>query len=206
MSSPPINRVLVLHGLWMTPLALRGLTNRLQAAGFEAEPFKYPSVTGGPDVVRPRLTERLATVDAVVAHSLGGLMTLETLRAKNDLPVQRVVCLGSPLSGSAAARLLSKRAATSWAVGRSAKLLCAGCEPWVGRAQVGMIAGRKPLGLGGLVTRFDGPHDGTVALNETRLDGLADHVVLNVSHTGLVFSPAAAQLAVNFLRHGRFAA
>ena len=37
---------------------------------------------------------------ALVGHSLGGLVALEALRRQPDLPVSRVVCLGSPLRGS----------------------------------------------------------------------------------------------------------
>jgi pimeloyl-ACP methyl ester carboxylesterase len=199
-------RVLLLHGLWMRAFALRQLAQRLQQGGFTVATFDYPSVSGGPDVALPELARRMQRADAVVAHSLGGLMTLETLRAHADLPVQRVVCLGSPLRGSGAARTLSKAPVASWTVGRSAQLLCRGCEPWAGSAQVGMIAGTKPVGLGGLVARFAEPHDGTVAVSETRLEGLADHVELDASHTGLVFSPRAAALTIQFLRHGRFAA
>ena len=199
-------RILVLHGLWMRAFALRQLSQRLQQAGFTTATFDYPSVSGGPDAALPELARRMQRADAVVAHSLGGLMTLETLRAHADLPVQRVVCLGSPLRGSGAARTLAKAPVAAWTVGKSAELLCRGCEPWNGQAQVGMIAGTKPVGLGGLVARFSEPHDGTVAVSETRLEGLADHIELDASHTGLVFSPRAAALTVHFLRHGRFAA
>ena len=52
--------------------------------------------------------------------------------------------------------------------------------------------------------RFDGPSDGTVAVAETRLPGLADHCLVAASHTGLVFSRPAAGQAAAFLRHGRF--
>jgi hypothetical protein len=43
-----------------------------------------------------------------------------------------------------------------------------------------------------------------VAVEETRLPGLADHCVVETNHTGLLFSPEVAQLAAGFLRHGRF--
>jgi pimeloyl-ACP methyl ester carboxylesterase len=199
-------RILVLHGLWMRAFALRQLARRLQQAGFTPATFDYPSVSGGPEAALPELARRMQRADAVVGHSLGGLMALETLRTHADLPVRRVVCLGSPLRGSGAARTLANAPVAAWTVGKSAELLCRGCEPWAGKAEVGMIAGTKPLGLGGFVARFAEPHDGTVAVSETRLDGLADHVELDASHTGLVFSPRAAALAIPFLRHGRFAA
>ncbi|MGE8262480.1 MAG: alpha/beta hydrolase, partial [Stenotrophomonas sp.] len=46
--------------------------------------------------------------------------------------------------------------------------------------------------------------DGTVALDETQLPGLADHCVIPASHSGLVFSPDAARQTAAFLRDGRF--
>jgi hypothetical protein len=67
-----------------------------------------------------------------------------------------------------------------------------------------MVAGSRPLGLGQFLGHFDGPSDGTVAVAETRLDGLADHVVVPASHTGLVFSAQAARQAIAFLGTGRF--
>ena len=44
-----------------------------------------------------------------------------------------------------------------------------------------------------------------MAVAETRLPGLADHVVIDASHSGLLVSAEAARLAVGFLRDGRFA-
>ena len=49
------------------------------------------------------------------------------------------------------------------------------------------------------------PNDGTVAVEETRLSGLADHAVIPTSHSGLLFSEEAARLALSFLGEGRFA-
>lgn len=199
-------RVMLLHGLWMRSFALRQLARRLQHEGFTMATFDYPSLVGGPEATLPELARRLQRCEAIVAHSLGGLMAVEALRAHGGLPVERVVCLGAPLRGSAAARVLAGTRLSGWYVGRSSALLQRGCEPWQGSAQVGMIAGGKPVGLGKLVARFEGPNDGTVAVDETRLDGLADHAIVDVSHTGLLFSPEVAAMTARFLRHGRFAA
>ena len=43
----------------------------------------------------------------------------------------------------------------------------------------------------------------TVAIAETQVPGLADHVVVDSSHSGLLLSHAAADQAVAFLRSGR---
>ena len=152
----------------------------------------------------PRLAAMLRDGADVVAHSLGGLVTLTALQREPELPVQRVVCLGSPLCGSAAAKGLSARHAFAATLGRSADLLRSGCQPWDGEAQVGVVAGRTPLGLGQFFGSLRDVSDGTVAVAETRLAGLADHVVVPASHSGLLLSPLAAAQAVAFLRSGRF--
>lgn len=199
-------RVLLLHGIWNAKAWLVPLAARLRAAGFETEVFGYPSVFGGPDVAVPRLIAHLRDSEpvALLGHSLGGLVALQALNRQPDLPVTRVVCLGTPLRGSGAARGLAGRAWTMPALGRSAGLLQAGFERWEGRALVGMVAGNLAHGLGRHFTRFEGESDGTVAMEETRLPGLADHCVVASSHSGLVFSADAARQAAHFLREGRF--
>lgn len=199
-------RVLLLHGIWNAKAWLRPLASRLRAAGFETEIFGYSSVFGGPDVAVPRLIARLRGSEpvAIVGHSLGGLIALEALHRAPDLPVTRVVCLGSPLRGSGAARGLAQRAWAMPALGRSARLLQDGFPGWEGKPEVGVVAGDVPHGLGRWFARFDGDSDGTVGVEETRLAGLADHCVVASSHSGLVFSADAARQAVAFLRDGRF--
>ncbi|MEL1265526.1 alpha/beta hydrolase [Pseudoxanthomonas putridarboris] len=205
-SHEPVRRVVLLHGIWNAKSWLAPLARRLRAEGFEVEVFGYPSVFGGPEPAIAALIERLqdGSPTHLAGHSLGGLIGLEALRRAPSLPVRRMVCLGSPLCGSGAARSLGRRAWTGPVLGRSGALLQTGCPPWQGRVPVGMVAGNVARGVGRLLTRFDGDSDGTVAVAETRLPGLAAHCVVPASHTGLVFSADAARQAAAFLRDGRF--
>jgi pimeloyl-ACP methyl ester carboxylesterase len=198
--------VILLHGLWMPGAAMHWLAAHLKADGFAPEVFSYHSVADGPDTAVPRLVELLeAGVGAdIVAHSLGGLIALQALCESPGLPVARVVCLGSPLTGSGAATGMLRWAPAAALLGRSAALLRTGIACWEGKAQVGVIAGRVPHGLGALFAGFDGEHDGTVAIAETQLPGLADHVVVDASHSGLLFSTEAAEQATAFLCDGHF--
>src|SRR2546427_347867 len=149
--TPP---VLLLHGIWNARAWVGPLAWRLRARGFQVHAFGYSSVFGGPDVAVPQLLERLADAGplSLVGHSLGGLLALEALRRNPQLPVQRVVCLGSPLRGSGTARSLSDH---GWglALGRSSELLLDGLPDWQGKAEVGLIAGSVPHGLGSLLDR-----------------------------------------------------
>lgn len=198
-------RVLLLHGLWMRPVSMALLARRLAQEGFEPRVLGYSTVRGGPDDAARRLREALHDGPAhVVAHSLGGLVTLATLEADPELPVGHVVCLGSPLCGSAAAATLTRFPLLGTLLGRSRDLLRSGCRPWGGQARVGVVAGSLPFGLSHVLGRLAGENDGTVAVAETRLAGIADHLVVRASHTGLVLSPTVAHEVATFLREGRF--
>lgn len=200
-------RVILLHGIWNAKAWLGPLAARLRAGGCEVDVLGYPSVFGGPDATLPRLVTRLADGrdTAIVGHSLGGMMAIEALRQSPALPVSRVVCLGSPLRGSATARLVAERSWSAPALGRSATLLQRGFDEWDGRAAVGVVAGCVPRGLGRLLACVDTDSDGTVSVAETRLPGIADHCLVKASHSGLVLSSDAARQTLAFLREGRFA-
>jgi pimeloyl-ACP methyl ester carboxylesterase len=200
-----IARVILLHGLWMPAAAMRWFAARLVESGYAPDIFGYHSILGEFEATSARLADRLAAAPChVVAHSLGGLVALETLAGRPDLPVARVVCLGTPLCGSGAAESLRRWPLAPLWTGRSGGLLQRGCTRWPATLEVGMVAGRVPRGLGALFAGFEGEHDGTVAVAETRLPALADHAVVDASHSGLLFSRAAARLAAAFLAHGRF--
>ena len=200
------DRVLLVHGIWNAKSWLAPLAWRLWRAGFTPRTFGYPSIVGGPEPAIEALIERLRgePPQYVVGHSLGGLVALEALRRAPDLPVPRMVCLGSPLRGSGTARTLAGYPRLAWALGRSGALLQAGCAPWEGPTRIGMVAGDVERGIGRLLTALEGPSDGTVALEETRLPGLAAHCQVHSSHTGLVFSAEAARQVAAFLRTGAF--
>jgi hypothetical protein len=52
--------------------------------------------------------------------------------------------------------------------------------------------------------KHSAPSDGTVFVEETRLDGATDHLELRASHTGLPFSKEVAVQCGTFFRSGRF--
>ena len=200
-------RVLLVHGLWMRSISMLWLANRLRGQEFDTELFGYYSLLQDTDAVIARLAETLREAPGthVVAHSLGGLLALRAAEHVGVDRVGRIVCLGSPLAGSqAAASIVSKIPAGATLVGHNRALLAAGIGQIPAGLQVGAVAGCVPHGLGGVVAHFACEHDGTVAIPETRVPGLADHAVVHASHSGLLFSEAAARRATEFLREGRF--
>ena len=210
MSAAP--QVVLVHGLWFGAWSLAPLARRLHAAGFEARRFRYRTTAAALDQHVRDLRAFVGPAPRAplhfVAHSLGGLVTLQMLAAYPDLPAGRVVLLGSPLQGSAVARKATRVPGGRRLLGAARPTLeagFAGLAPSreIGR-EIGMIAGSRGVGLGLLLGGVGGPGDGTVAVEETRAEGLADHRVLPVTHTGMLFSRAVARQACEFLQAGRF--
>lgn len=199
-------RVLLIHGVWNHRTWLEPLAGRFRRMGFAPSIFSYDSILSGPVAAMPALAETIEREqpDYLVGHSLGGLLALETLRWAPARSVQRVVCLGSPLCGSQAARHLSGHRWLKHALGRSGELLTRGCVEWTGAAEVGMVAGVAPRGLGRWVAPLRGESDGTVLLAETQLPGLAAHCTVKCGHTELAFAEEPARKAAQFLRTGAF--
>lgn len=199
--------MILLHGVWMRGFTLWPLARRLQAQGFRADVFDYASLFRGPAPSVDKLATTLMAFGRepvhLVGHSLGGLVALETASSYAGLPPGRIVCLGSPLAGSGAARGMARHRLGAL-LGRSATLLKSGLVQLPPDREVGVVAGSKAAGLGKLFGGFEGPNDGTVAVWETRLPNLADHRVLPVSHTGMIFSADVAERVAGFLQDGRF--
>ena len=142
----------------------------------------------------------------LVGHSLGGVLICAMLESRLPARLGRVVCLGSPLRGSRTAARLARWPGGPRLIGRCLADVHArgGFDAWRAGVEVGSIAGRIPLGVGRLLGPFREPNDGTVAVAETVIAGLADHVVLPVSHVALLWSAQVAAQMAHFLEHGRF--
>jgi pimeloyl-ACP methyl ester carboxylesterase len=202
------DHIILLHGIWMRGITLAPLARRLRARDFSVEVFDYASVVGSWEASAAKLAQRWRDPRHprvhVVGHSLGGMLAMYVAQTQTDLPEGNLVCLGSPLKGSAAAHRMRGLPGGHWALGKSLPMLLKGFEQWSGERAVGVIAGKRPIGLGGLVGKLERPHDGTVSVVETHLAGITDHRVVNATHSGLVFSPEVLELIADFLRHGRF--
>ncbi|HWL62116.1 MAG TPA: alpha/beta fold hydrolase [Steroidobacteraceae bacterium] len=211
--------VLFVHGLWMTGAESFLLRRRLAARGWALRVLPYSSMAEQMDVVARRCARQAITLARrtllpvhLVGHSLGGLVihrmfemgVLAADRFSGDFC--RVVFMGTPIRGSQCARRLHGAGAARRLLGT----VGAGCLPegvpgrWEFPVQLGIVSGTAPIGLGHLLTRFDGPNDGTVAVTETQLEGATDRLELPVSHTTMCVSREVAERVADFLETGRF--
>ncbi|MFZ2508877.1 MAG: alpha/beta fold hydrolase [Steroidobacteraceae bacterium] len=199
---------MVVHGLWMNGLESIVLRNRLARAGFEPSVFRYPSTRGDIVEAGAALAAELRSFDEVhlVGHSLGGLVILAATESGHALPAGRVVLLGSPVQGSRVARTVAHWSIGLQLMGRlaAAELTRHDTRVWRSPRELGIIAGSRSAGMGRLFAELPVPNDGTVCVDETRLAGASEHIVLDVSHMGMLVSSPVATSVAEFLRTGRF--
>lgn len=208
----PVERVVLVHGLWMNGTELGMLGHRLRHEhGFDVRTFSYPTMQGDVAAICAALAEFAAQAGGagpvhLVGHSLGGVMVYRTL---TDCAVRiegNAVLLGAPLNGSKAARGVSR-----WPMLRpllGPHVLGELVEPrsrcWNGGRALGAIAGTLRVGTGQFFAHFDEDNDGTIAVSETRIPGLTDHLVLPHSHFGMLLAADVAAQVACFLRTAAF--
>jgi len=207
--------IVYVHGLWQRGGEALWLRKRLtRAVGAEALAFSYPSVAADATANVRLLFEFLSGISAdtlhLVGHSLGGLMIVKLFEdlaeADARVPPGRIVLMGSPVRGSRTAQNLARLRFGRKIMGRSVdqELLQPRDRTWTSARELGVIAGNSGVGLGRLVGPLGAPSDGTVTVEETRIEGAADHIVIRTGHTGMLFSAAVASQAGAFLCTGRF--
>lgn len=182
--------------------------------GMQVLLFSYPSVRGALDenaaALRAFIQKNRPDTAHIIGHSLGGVLALRMHANNPDFLPGRVVCLGSPLSGSRAAAYLNQLVWAEDIVGKSVPdaMVHKSANEWAanvaGARDIGVIAGDVPFGIGRFLADFQEDNDGTIAVAETRLQGAADHIILPVSHKGMLVSADVADQAAAFIRRGEF--
>ena len=209
MSPPP--SILLVHGLWLNRAIMIPLGMRLRAAGFRVHYFGYYSALRPHGHNVAKLAAHLRGYGAnrphIVAHSLGALVSLQALAELPPLPgtKTRLIGLGPPWRGSEAGRQFMRHALGRLFVGASGSLWQTFPDLQMPRTlEVATIVGTRRVGMGRFFARLDEPNDGVVTIAETQPEGLADHIVMPVSHTGMLLSKKVATQCAAFLRDGRF--
>jgi hypothetical protein len=218
-SVPPVrgHTVIVLHGLGEGRDSMRPLVNHLRSA-LEANvlSFGYASVKADIDAHGEslgRVIAGLPEADTIsfVGHSLGNIVVRRwmALAPADELArTGRMVMLGPPNQGSELARLASQvRWLADTTEGAARDLVCnwPRVEPRlaVPPCPFGIVAGGKGDGAG-FSRLLAGDDDAIVRVEETRLPGARDFLVVPVHHALMMRHPEVQRATVSFLREGWF--
>ncbi len=208
---PPAQEAVVLvHGLWVHGLAMELMRRRIARCGYRALAYSYPSMrltlTENAQRLARYCRELAAPRVNLVGHSMGGLIVLRALESAAGFTPGRVVLTATPFVESFAARRLARLPGGRAALGRSMPEWLESARPALdAKHEIGVVAGKLPLGIGRLIAPdLPQPCDGVVSVAETRFPGMRDHIVLNVSHSGILISRPVARQICAFLRDGAF--
>ncbi len=205
---------LVLHGLASNPSVWNDMRTALAADGWEARAVTYPTTEQGVvpngDVLENLLKNQEGYGEiAIIAHSLGGLVTRVALSRPSfntlPVPVTKVVMLGTPNQGATLAAML--RPVARAAVTASANDLLPERARQFGnipeKVQFGVIAGGRNAAVG-YNPVLSGDNDSIVKVAETRAANMDDFIILPVLHTSMTTDPATIAAVRRFLKTGAF--
>lgn len=204
--------VVTLHGLGRTNLSLLLAHLSLRRAGYEPVGIFYPSRSGSIEelaaYVRGRLPRRDDRRIHFLTHSMGGLVARYLLNADRPANLGRVVMLAPPNQGSQLAAKLKDLELFRRVMGPAIDQLGAGSDrlaELLGPVDfdLGVVAGDRPRTnlLGRMIA---GPSDGKVAVDEAKVEGMTDFLVVHRGHTFIMNDREVIRQALHFFEHGRF--
>lgn len=194
----------------MNPLEMRYLGTQLEKLGFKVHYVYYQSVLKTPQQNAKVIHDKIKKMNLpdlhLVGHSLGGVVLMHLFDQTDDLPEGKVVMLGSPVNGSWVAQKVKDWPVISPLLAKSMPSALSGVDvpEWNTDRDWGMIAGTKNQGLGFLTGGLPGESDGTVLVEETHHPKQKAHILVDKSHTALLFSKEVAELTSHFLKHADF--
>ena len=184
-----IRQVVVLHGLYMSGFVMRPLCARLEKSGLKILNLTYNTLSPDRAAIFDKIDRFIGgKPTALVCHSMGGLVARAYLEANSlqSRHVEKVITLGTPHKGSHIAKQMQQKG-FEMLLKNSVEFLLSENGDWPFDAKLYSIAGDLPIGLMPLIAKGS-VSDGTVLIDETKLNGMAEHKVFHLSHTSMIYS------------------
>lgn len=214
MSAAARPTVVLLHGLARRSSSLAGMRRFLERAGFPTWTITYASRRRAIEDAAREVTDKIleSIPDrplCAVTHSLGGIL----IRHMHDprLAWRHIVMLAPPNQGSQVAHALRDNPLFRWFYGEAGQQLGRGPNWPAPPAPFAVIAGTRGDALTNPARWLPArpfaagiANDGTVAVDETRLDGMAAFATVPATHTWIMDDAEVRALTQAFLTDGRF--
>jgi pimeloyl-ACP methyl ester carboxylesterase len=194
---------------------MRSLSNFLKAQGYRVLNVDYPSTRIPLELLIEHINKQIVAFNQdlqrkihFVGYSLGGLLARGLMQQHCPPNLGRMVQLAPPNQGSEVADFWRNNFLFKWIFGPAGQDLGAEEKNFariLGPVdyELGVIAGNRtwdPISS----AMIQGPNDGKVSVESTKVPGLTDHIVISTSHTFIIYSREAWNQTIHFLEHGKF--
>ncbi len=202
-------KVVILHGLFMHGMVMQPLSHKLRNLGYKTKVLTYNSVAIDEQRIFSMIDNALSNSmpNILVGHSLGGLVIKHYLQSRqpNIQTISHAVVIGSPIKGASIVTRLQELKMDA-ILGNSPSFGLNQHEgKWNFKQKLGSIAGTLPLGVRPLLLMDSKSiSDGTVTIEETKIEGMTDHIGIKSSHTSLIYSSQVPQQIDHFVRNDHF--
>lgn len=202
-------KIIILHGLYMHGLVMQPLSHKLRKLGYQTQVLTYNTVA----IDKQRVFEKIdSALDAnqtnvLVGHSLGGLIIKAYLndRQPNLKSISHVVAIGSPIRGASIVERMQQLGIGGMLGNSPLHGLNLHDDLWDFKQKLGCIAGTIPLGARALFGMDQSMlSDGTVTVEETKIEGMTDHILSPSTHTSLIYNSFVPKQIDYFIKHDCF--
>lgn len=208
--------VILIHGMGRSSRSMKKLEVYLQKKGYKTYNRSYPSTIAPVEKsavhyinsALANISHGATTKVHFVTHSLGGLLVRYYLSHYQIKNLGRIVMLAPPNQGSSVAHRYKNHLWYKWATGHPGQQLYKSNNPLLDNlkpldTEVGIIAGTRSSDPW-FNHVFSDSHDGKVAVEETELPEMKDHLTVSHGHTFIMNKRKVKRHVANFLASGNF--
>jgi len=207
--------VILLHGITRSSRIMSKIADALSADGYDVVNLDYPSTSMPIEDLGEWVYEKLTPYCNIekplhfVAHSMGGIITRFIIQKHRPENLGRVVMIAPPNKGSIVSDFMQRfQFYKKWfgpagqQIGTNQRGIHRQLPP--ADFECGIIAGDRTLDPWFSWFLYRCPNDGKVSVENTKLEGMKEHIVIHAAHLSLPKNNEAIAIVTNFLSYGTF--
>lgn len=204
--------VVLIHGLLMNSMIMSYIKSEIRKKGYQTYCFNYKSQQYSEKTLEDfnGFLKGIEEKDIyIIGHSMGGLLARNYIdKYPHNDSIKSIVTIATPHNQSLCGKIVSNTFLSKILGSAGESGITKNVKDWKNSIPIGCIAGISHSILSTnvmLMLKYkEEDSDGTVFIKEAILNNCTDSIILNGSHTGLLFKKYVAQQCIYFIENCRF--